>query len=263
MSIFLYMIHVIHEWNICFCTFIFFPNASHVIEMFNRDLGQWTSRCCHLCHQCTKCIIMWSVCYLCNEWRLVMFPVYTVWFNSWQLICFHVHFHCHCCVLTRPQDRHCWRLWRYWNVDSSKWHLEISIYDALPVIHNHFTYLWIFKHWQINGFKWCHYIAVKKDAMASKITSHTIRYWTVYSGADQGTQQSSASLAFVWGIHRWPVNSPHKWPVTRKIFPFDDVITVLDISDNYGCKTSKKNANTILLKHTYFFIMLCFLSHSN
>ena len=26
------------------------------------------------------------------------------------------------------------------------------------------------------------------------------------------------------GIHRWPVNSPHKEPVTRKIFPFDDVI---------------------------------------
>ena len=26
------------------------------------------------------------------------------------------------------------------------------------------------------------------------------------------------------GIHRWPVNSPHKGPVTRKMFPFDDVI---------------------------------------
>ena len=36
--------------------------------------------------------------------------------------------------------------------------------------------------------------------------------------------QSSASLAFVRGIHRWPVNSPYKWPVTRKMFPFDDVI---------------------------------------
>ena len=40
----------------------------------------------------------------------------------------------------------------------------------------------------------------------------------VYSGAGQRKHQSSASLAFVWGIHRWPVNSPHKWPVTRKIF---------------------------------------------
>ena len=36
--------------------------------------------------------------------------------------------------------------------------------------------------------------------------------------------QSSASQAFVRGIHRWPVNSPHKRPVTRKMFPFDDVI---------------------------------------
>ena len=39
----------------------------------------------------------------------------------------------------------------------------------------------------------------------------------------QGKHQSSASLAFVRGIHRRPVNSPHKWPVTRKMFPFDDV----------------------------------------
>ena len=28
----------------------------------------------------------------------------------------------------------------------------------------------------------------------------------------------------VRGIHRCPVNSPHKWPVTRKMFPLDDVI---------------------------------------
>ena len=43
-------------------------------------------------------------------------------------------------------------------------------------------------------------------------------------GADQRKHQSSASLAFVRGIHRWPVNSSHKGPVTRKMFPFDDVI---------------------------------------
>ena len=47
---------------------------------------------------------------------------------------------------------------------------------------------------------------------------------TIYSGADQRKHQSSASLAFVRGIHRWAVISPHKWPVTRKMFPFDDVI---------------------------------------
>ena len=55
-------------------------------------------------------------------------------------------------------------------------------------------------------------------AMASQITSLTIVYSTVYSGVDQRKNQSSASLAFVRGIHRWPVNSPHKWPVTRKMF---------------------------------------------
>ena len=45
-------------------------------------------------------------------------------------------------------------------------------------------------------------------ATASQITSLTIVYSTVYSDADQRKYQSSASLAFVRGIHRWPVNSP-------------------------------------------------------
>ena len=31
------------------------------------------------------------------------------------------------------------------------------------------------------------------------------------------------------GIHRGPVNSPHKWPVTRKMFPFDDVIMIATV----------------------------------
>ena len=65
------------------------------------------------------------------------------------------------------------------------------------------------------------------SAMASQITSLTIAYSTVYSGAYQRKHQGSASLAFVRGIHRWPVNSPHKGPVTRKMFPFDDVIIIL------------------------------------
>ena len=47
---------------------------------------------------------------------------------------------------------------------------------------------------------------------------------TICSGADQRKYQSFAPLVFVRGIHRWPVNSPHKRPVTRKMFPFDDVI---------------------------------------
>ena len=69
-----------------------------------------------------------------------------------------------------------------------------------------------------------HYDDVIMGTIASQITSLTSVYSTVYSGAGQSKHQSSASLAFVWGIHRGPVNSPHKWPVTRKMFPFDDVI---------------------------------------
>ena len=64
------------------------------------------------------------------------------------------------------------------------------------------------------------YCDVTMGAMASQITSLTI----VYSRADQRKHESSASLAFVRGILRWPENSPHKWPATRKRFPFDDVI---------------------------------------
>ena len=71
-----------------------------------------------------------------------------------------------------------------------------------------------------------HYYDVIMGAMASQITCLTIVYSTVYSDADQRKHQSSASLAFVRGIHRGPVNSPHKWPVTRKMFPFDDVIMI-------------------------------------
>ena len=38
---------------------------------------------------------------------------------------------------------------------------------------------------------------------------------------------SKLRVAFVRGIHRWPVNSPHWRPVTRNMFPFDDVIILL------------------------------------
>ena len=73
-----------------------------------------------------------------------------------------------------------------------------------------------------------HYCDAIMCVMASQITSLAIVYSTVCSDADQRKHQCSASLAFVRGIHRWPVNSPHKWPVTRKMFPFDDVIMGYD-----------------------------------
>ena len=64
----------------------------------------------------------------------------------------------------------------------------------------------------------CHYNDVIIKAMASQVTSITSAYSTVYSGADQRKHQSTASLTFVRGIHRWPVNSPHKGPITGKCF---------------------------------------------
>ena len=73
-----------------------------------------------------------------------------------------------------------------------------------------------------------HYGDVTMSTILSQITSLAIVYSTVYSWRRSKKHQSSASLAFVWGNHRWPVNSPHKGPVTRQMFPFDDVIMKLD-----------------------------------
>ena len=72
-----------------------------------------------------------------------------------------------------------------------------------------------------------HHSDVIMSMMASQITSLTIIYPTVYPGAEQRKHQSSASLAFVRRIHQWTVYSPHKGPVTRKMFPFDDDIRQL------------------------------------
>ena len=91
-------------------------------------------------------------------------------------------------------------------------------------------------------------------SIVSQITSLAIVYSIVYSDADQRKHQTSASLAFVRGIHRGPVNSPHKWPVTRKIFPFDDVIMMLGnvATGNVGQNAHRHLAPPILPhSHTY------------
>ena len=76
----------------------------------------------------------------------------------------------------------------------------------------------------ICSFASTHCSDVIMGTMASQITNLTIVYSTVYSDAGPRKHQSSASLAFVRGIHRRSGNSPHKWPVTRKMCPFDYVI---------------------------------------
>ena len=66
-----------------------------------------------------------------------------------------------------------------------------------------------------------YYSDVIMRVLASQISGVSIVYWTV--GRSTKTSKPHVT-AFVRGIHRWPVNSRHKWPVTRKMFPFDDVI---------------------------------------
>ena len=104
-----------------------------------------------------------------------------------------------------------------------------------------------------------HYGDVIMGAIASQITSFTIVYSTIYSDADQRNHQSSASLAFVRGIHQGPVNSPQKRPVTRTMFPFDDVIMILKrgcfISSCLGCANNlsfyKRHLTAILLNENF------------
>ena len=55
------------------------------------------------------------------------------------------------------------------------------------------------------------------SVMAFQIAGVYIVCLTVCWGAGQRKRQSSASLAPVRGIHRWPVDSPHEGAVTRKM----------------------------------------------
>ena len=93
----------------------------------------------------------------------------------------------------------------------SKWHSKQSI-------RRWFETPW---HWLWSP---CNLSASELYYTASEITSVSIVYSIVCSSENQRKYHSSASLAFVRRIHRWPVNFPHKGPVTRKIFPFHDVI---------------------------------------
>ena len=98
-----------------------------------------------------------------------------------------------------------------------EWNYYAPTAPIFPIWHAPMTTLW-------HGNTHFHYDDVIMGAIASQITSLTIVYSTIYSDADKRKHQSPTSLAFVRGIHRGPVNSPHKWPVTRKMLPFDDVI---------------------------------------
>ena len=107
--------------------------------------------------------------------------------------------------------------------NSPEWHI-CNICQTRDDFYSIFTCLmWFLIHVNLK-INHIHYNDVIMSTMASLITSVSIVYPTLYSAADQRKYQSSVLLAFVRGIHRRPVNSPHKGSVTRKMFPFDDVI---------------------------------------
>ena len=92
------------------------------------------------------------------------------------------------------------------------------------------------------------------STMASLINSLTIVYSTVYSDTDQRSHQSSASLSFVRAYHQWPVTSPHKGPVTWKMFPFDDIIMHIPLFVVLAFKTEVIiRIKSVLVCYSYYF----------
>ena len=101
--------------------------------------------------------------------------------------------------------------WKYFHAMKKLYALHVFIYSYHDAVHSG---------------QYCQCNDVIRRAMASQITSLTIVYATVNSDADQRKHQRSPSLAFVWGIHRWPVNSPQKGPVTRNMLPLDNAFMI-------------------------------------
>ena len=115
-----------------------------------------------------------------------------------------------------------------------------------------FSPLWVAIIWGNKYLHFYHCRDVIMGAISPQITSLTIVYSTVYSDADQRKHQSSASLAFLWGTLQGPVNSPHKLPVTRKMFPFDDVIMFLpDVTGTWRWNPPHRRQDSFILCSQY------------
>ena len=91
--------------------------------------------------------------------------------------------------------------------------------------HNQFIKLYMLhiQHKSYESLQWNH-----MDGMTCQITGKFTVCSTASSGVHQIKHQILALLACVRGIHRWPVGSPHKGPVTQKMFLFDDVTVMYD-----------------------------------
>ena len=121
-------------------------------------------------------------------------------------------------IITKPQSQH---MLVYCQLNKS---LHNLTQDIATFIHEYDIENVVFKIAAILSRPKMHHGYVIMRAMVSGIAGVWIVCTTVCLGADQKGLQSSESLAFVRGIHRWPVGCPHKGLMTRKMFPFDDVI---------------------------------------
>ena len=117
--------------------------------------------------------------------------------------------------------------WVYWVWHHNRlivWFVWMRTFCLLPKTNGYIAFCFALSNHVICfmvGWLNTHYRDVVMSAMASLITGVSIVYWTLYSGVHQRKYQSSASLAFVRGIHRRPVNSPHKGSLMQKTFLFD------------------------------------------
>ena len=150
-------------------------------------------------------------------------------------------------------------VYREWNIcklhnSSAKMHLKIAFGNCGSLCSN------VSLRWRHNG---C-------DGVSNHQPHHCLR--NSFFGPRSKKHQSSASLAFVQGNHRGPVDSPHKGPVTRKMFPFDNVIMLRPVMQ--GPKYYKQTRQIIYWHHhainmhgiyytcdTRFLSSVCFQSH--
>ena len=127
-------------------------------------------------------------------------------------------------LLWRQRDSHCLERSR-----SPIPRLYFGYWNSSEMIHNFYDVTYVCTYTEVYFIKTFyhsieHYSDVMMCAIASQITSISTVYSAVCSGTHQRNHQSSELLAFVSGDHWWLVESPHKGPVTRKMFQFDDVI---------------------------------------
>ena len=107
-----------------------------------------------------------------------------------------------------------------------------------------------------------HYSNVTMGALTSQITSLTIVYSTVYSGTEKKKTSKLRVSGLCVGNSPGPGDSQHKWLVTRKMFPLDEVIMIRvmrgpDCINAWFCMLYKQSGAVITRSNiTYYYIQL-------